>query len=285
MARAPRPIVIRFYVGKGLGVARQESANTSRVIVQQVALSYAEESFDEFKKELSATIKRDAEAELTHMARLYRKYIIGTSGYKSGPSGTLTALAKGPPSPPSRSLASLTPPWVPRSTSYLQRKKAGGAGVKWFDNSGWNTGGYLKAAFQPERLWGGVFGDGGGIFSDMFGGISVEIIRNLKGTGTLSGGLAGRGTAVNTQLATIRVRALGKITNSMLNATTSAGNPALIGLVEAYDEQMAARLGGPKGRYRPTLEPFLKFYLQQSLPHAVSARVAKGTQGTLFRTS
>ena len=47
---------------------------------------------------------------------------------------------------------------------------------------------------------------------------------------------------------------------------------------------VALHLRGGRGRYRPTLEPYLKFFLDRAIPQAVSQRIARGVaNGRLFR--
>ncbi len=88
------------------------------------------------------------------------------------------------------------------------------------------------------------------------------------------------------QLASVRVRALGQLTDSMLRFSEQP-NKALLGKIASHSAQgsiVALHLRGGRGRYRPTMEPYLKWFLQKALPHAVQQRLVKGTsKGRLTR--
>lgn len=281
-----RPIVFRFVVGKGNVKRRRESEDTTRATIEQVTLAFAEANWEKARRELAAAIHRDVEIELIHIAGEFRRYVIGAPYNQRGLVGTLTTKAKGG-AQPRESLGSL-PRWAPRGAKYLARKFKASGQDRWFDNTGWaaERGGTLKEFFESDRAEGNeMFIGSGGIFEDMFGGVSVEVIRNNRGWGVNQGTMTINSKGkTELQMATVRVRALGKITDSMLRISDSS-NKALLDVVGRTDPNVALHLRGGRGRYRPTLEPYLKFFLQRSIPQAVTQRIAKGTaSGRLFRT-
>lgn len=291
MAQAPkRPITFRFVFGKGQVKRRRESEDTTRAVVEQVTLSYAEQNWEQSKRELQIAVERDVRAELAHVAGDFRRNVIGAPGNQRGLVGTLTTVSKGG-AQPRESLGSL-PRWAPRGARYLEEKKVFTGHQNWFDNSGWEPdGGTLAGFFSSDKV--GTAGGGevnvgsGGILEDIFGGISVQVQRNNRGWGVNQGTmkLSRDGTKVELQLATIRVRALGKVTQSMTRISDQP-NAALLGAIGREDPVVALHLRGGRGRYRPTLEPYLRFFLERAIPQAVSQRIAKGTaSGRLFRKS
>ena len=300
MQTPKRPVVLRFRFGKGLVKARKESENTARFIADRVALAYAQENWNDAKQELIQQITADLRAELVHMSSLFRRFIVGAPGTKSSPNGTLTTVAKGG-GQPSAQLASMLPAWSPRNPDYMAAKRARSGGISWFDNSKWTNsgkqdrrfasrrpltgsygggeGGYLKSAFKPDTLGGQT------IWEEMFGNIGVRIVRNNKAfqdQGSISLP-SERGSHIKKQLATIYVTALGRIDLDMLSGFRSE-NLKLSRLVYAHDPLLGMRLGRMNnGVYRPTLEPFLDFFLTRALPHAVSERIRKGSFGLTSR--
>lgn len=288
--------MIRFVFGSGLVKRRKESENTARAIIQSVAIQYAEDTWDQLKKNLRVDIANDVRRELSHMAQLYRRHIIGAGPRRSGPSGTLATVTKGEDAP-TRPIREGLPSWAPRNARYLERKNDAIGHKNWFDNTGWepesiskkgvpwpDRGGYLKAAFASGTRGGNQSGSrGGGIFEDMFGPIGVRIVRNNLATTADATLKTAKGRNLKLQIASIYVTALGRIDRSMLNPSAS-GNPGLMNLVGNYDPLLAVRLGPRRnGVYRPTLEPFLDFFLERALPHAVSRRIEKGTLGSIIR--
>jgi hypothetical protein len=291
-----RPVVIRVKFGKGAYKARQESADTSRFILEQVAFQFTEKTFEEAKVVLRNQIAADVRNELIHIEALFRKFVIGAAGSKSTATGTLDTVTRGGPGP-KQPLG--LPRWAPRGATYLEDKKSFTGSKAWFDNSGgggWYPGaGTLRDFFKPEAS-GQVSAVGGGgsfpgnatetVFEEMFGKISVVVIRNNRGNASTAPIISAKGGAkkYQVQLATVRVRAFGSITDSMLNVS-GAYNEGLMGRVRAYDPAIAFRLGGRATKYRPTLEPFLKFFQQKSIEHAVTARISKGElTRSLFRS-
>lgn len=291
MAQAPkRPITLRFVFGKGQVKRRRESEDTTRAIVEQVTLSYAEQNWEQSRKALQDAVASDVRAELVYIARQFRRNVIGAPGSQRGLVGRLDFKAKGG-SDTGMTLGSL-PRWAPRGARYLEEKKVFAGHQNWFDNSGWEPdGGTLASFFASDTVGTGGGGEvnvgSGGIFEDMFGGVSVQVQRNNRGWGINQGTmkLSRDGTKAELQMATIRVRALGKVTEKMLRISETP-NDELLAVVRQEDPTVALHLRGGRGRYRPTLEPYLRFFLERSIPHAVTQRIAKGTAlGRLFRKS
>lgn len=299
MAKLPNSaVVLRFRLGKGLVKARQRYSNTARAILERVTLQYAEGTYDEFRRTVQAQLADDIRVELEHMAGLFRKHIIGFSGRRSSPSGTLSTRTKGEGAP-SQSIASSLPAWAPRNAQYLRSKQQAVGHIRWFDNTGWNSSTPdLRYARVSEKVGGGP--DEPGLLKSamtrdswetIFGPISVQFFRSRKiepseAVGNLTGGKKN----FRLQLGTIYVRALGKIEPSMLPGYTSghimassSGNPGLMNVIAQYDHRLAYRLGTMRnGIYRPTLEPFLGFFLTKSIPFAVARRIEKGTLGSIL---
>lgn len=301
MARLPQSaVVLRFRLGKGLVKARQRYDNTARAIMERVTINYADGLYDTMRKNLEQRVEQDVRAELVHLALLFRRHIIGAAGSKSTPSGLLDTATKGE-APPTMSIAAGLPPWAPRNAEYLRQKRQATGGIGWFDNRNWKHNSY-DARFasrvprggagpdQPGLLFRSMRGD---VWETIFGPISVRFyrMRKLQPTDAAASVSAGPQKKMKVQIGSIQVRALGKLTPSMLPGYTTgtvhanaAGNAGLIGLVSNYDPQLGYRLGRMRnGIYRPTLEPFLGFFLTQALPHAVSERLRKGNYGTLFK--
>ena len=289
MAQAPkRPIVFRFVLGKGQVKRRRESDDTTRAVVEQVTVSYAENNWDASRRALQEAVESDVRAELVNVAGQFRRHVIGAPGNQRGLVGTLTTKSRGG-TQPRQSLGSL-PRWAPRGARYLEDKKSFTGHQNWFDNTGWEPhGGTLANFFASDVVnspGGGEVNVGsGGILEDVFGGISVQVTRNNRGWGINQGtlNLSKDGSKAELQLATIRVRALGRVTESMLRISDSP-NQELLGAIAREDPMVALHLRGGRGRYRPTLEPYLKFFLDRAIPQAVSQRIARGVaNGRLFR--
>jgi hypothetical protein len=130
------------------------------------------------------------------------------------------------------------------------------------------------------------------VWETIFGPISVRFFRarQLTPQDAMAGINAGRQKRMKVQIGSIHVRALGRITPQMLPGYTSGtirastqGNASLIGLISAYDRELGYRMGVMRnGVYRPTIEPFLGFFLTRALPHAVMTRLSKGNYGSIL---
>lgn len=301
MARLDKSaVVLRFRFGKGLVKARQRFDNTARAIMERVTINYADGAYDQMRKTLEQRVEQDVRAELTHMALLFRRHIIGAGGTTTAPSGNLDTVTKGG-IPPRMAIASALPPWSPRNAEYLRQKRQATGGIGWFDNRKWKDQQW-DARFssrvprksepydQPGLMFRSMRQD---VWETMFGPISVRFYRMRKLTpgDTRFGMNAGRQKNMKVQIGSIQVRALGKITPGMLPGYTTGsirasaqGNPALTELISAYDPQLGYRMGTMNnGVYRPTIEPFLGFFLLRALPHAVTQRLEKGNYGTVLK--
>jgi hypothetical protein len=295
MAKSPlRPLRLTFVFGKGLQKRRRESNDPTRFIAEQVMVEVLNDNWDDFKADLGDQIAGDVRQELNHLASQFRYHVVGLSNRQKRPSGMLTTAAKGADRPERSLSQAYGQDWIPRSAKYIKYKKGIVGHTKWFLFDG-----YLQSKFKGQyvqgastdavgRGSGGEFTPGGGIFEDLFGPVSVQILRNKKNWGLNAGGNVsnkmGARSKVRVHLATIRVRALGSVTDAMLKIG-GGYNAGLMNLIRRKDAKLADRLGG-RYHYRPTLEPFLEFFLQRALPHAVSERIRKGTLGTsIIRTT
>lgn len=289
MATPNRPVVFRFVFGKGVVKARRESADTSRAVAKNIALRYSEDNWDAMKTALIEQITRDVRDELDHLSSMFRRFITGAPGSKTTPNGTLTTVAKGGGEPSAR-LSSLMPEWKQRTKRYMDEKRRRTGSIEWFRNRQWRSmpdnrfvgskvmsrgkyggkePGYLHTAFAP--------GGARSIWEEMFGPVSVRIQRSHRGDMQAE---FGGNNHVKVEMANIQVRALGKIDLAMLAGTA----PALSRFVWAKDPEMGKRLGRMNnGTYRPTMEPFISFFLTRALPHAVDTRIRKGMAGLISR--
>lgn len=244
-------------------------------------------------------IEQDIRAELVHMALLFRRYIIGAGPRTTGPSGSLTTVAKGK-NAPSMQIARGLRPWARRNKTYLAEKKRAGAGGGWFDNRGWKARQFdARYASRKTRKTTGQPKETGLMFRSMradtleviFGGISVTFHKAKDQKQQVQATLDRGGKKMRLLLGTVYVKALGRLTPSMLPALatgqiSSPSHPSssYLDLIASYDEGLAYRMGVMRnGIYRPTLEPFLGFFLTRSLPHAVNERIKKGSFGTINR--
>jgi hypothetical protein len=292
-------VVLRFRLGDGLVKGRQRYENTARAIMNRVAFSYANDQYDTMRKTLEQTVERDVRAELVHLAYLFRRHIIGAAGTRTTPAGQLDTAAKGQDAP-RQSISASLPAWARRNTEYLRQKRQATGGIGWFDNRGWRQSQWdaRYASRVPRR--GGIPDDTGLLFESMradvwetmFGPISVRFRKSHKlmvNQADFSISTTGDKHA-KFQIGSIQVRALGRITPSMLPGlntgfvrATVAYNAALVDVIAGFDPRLAYRLGRMRnGVYRPTLEPFLGFFLTRALPHAVDQRIKKQTLGSLF---
>lgn len=299
MAKLPNSaVVLRFRVGSGLVKARQRYSNTARAILERVTLTYAEGAYDLMRKEMEMQLERDVRAELVHLASLYRRYIIGAGGRRSSPSGSLDTVTKGSGAP-SMTIKSGLPPWAPRNAQYVERKRSATGHMRWFDNSNWSTSAF-DARYARRVMKSGDAPDDAGLlkrsmthdsWETWFGPVSVRFYRARKLQAT--DGVANintKGKKMQVQIGSLQVRAIGKVTPAMLPGYTSgrimasaSGNEPLMELIAKTDPRVAYRLGTMRnGVYRPTLEPFLGFFLTKSIPYAVTRRLEKGTLGSII---
>lgn len=289
--------MLKFVFGKGLQKRRRESDDTSRFIAEQVAISYADRTFTESVERLKAIIIRDVRAELDHLHNQFYRFVLGGGRglppNQRKPKGRITTVAQSEDGNPSWNLGSRIPSWAPRGSKYLARKWLDVGHKRWFAYKG-----HLVSSMAPAA--GGAGGET--LFEEIFGPVSVSIRRNNKGWGTQGGamesgvlrnsGPSTRGATtimpsqrgmrsnsnnakhVQLQLATITVRALGSLNPGAINRDSLYG-PG--GPVSSWDQDVAVRLAGRASKYRPSLEPFLDFFFEKALGHAVSERIKRGT--------
>ncbi|WP_037500737.1 hypothetical protein [Sphingomonas jaspsi] len=270
---------------KGLGGTRGGD-NFSRVIVEDVAFSYSEGLFKKLKADIGGRIHGDVDKELAHMARMFMSGVVGIAGRNRGATGILTA--KSPKADmfneslyvPVRSVAGT---WPRRSPDYLKwrKRREDGGDPSWFHRKG-----NVLAKLASAKTW-----------TSAYGGITVTVKRHTsfgpsdpaaRGFNTRLGGTRGGNARVG--VATIRVDAMGGITPAMLPATGGGAlgdfgaNPRSNGLLDKLGDDIAYRLGGDPLRvpFRPTVQPFLAFFLTRQLPNAVFKRIEQGLDGKLL---
>lgn len=262
----------------------QATRSTAATIVEELTFNAAEEDFKAVKEVIAKSFRTDAQRELGWMATLFRRHITGAPGSGKGPKGDFTyAISDDGDAPFSNDdayfgIGDSLPEngWADRTESYLRYKKKRGWSQAWFKASG---------SLQPS-----INAD---FFSSSFGGIRITIKRNLKAKPSLQGrrlrtNFVSAHDRIHLNIATIRVFALEKVTPGMLPAlasgrpdTTNNGDGRTNGLLSLVaaggNEEAALKLGGRRSTpYRPTLEPFLAFYLTRSIPHAVGTRINEG---------
>lgn len=259
-------------------------------------MSYADDMWETAKATLGERIRMDVERELVHTAYLFRRHITQLGGSRSG---VLTSAVGGAQP---LALSSALPPWAPRNAVYLERKSAAGVGKRWFNNTGWKQRRGQSAEYprDPGRL---VQEINSGLFERAYGPIKVSIVRNNKALPKDANGFVelGKKRHMNIQVASVRVSALGRITPGVLPTLRTGNfsgveNPAIPRMIYSsgvpYAAQIAERLGptsrgryapGQTGVYRPTLEPFLGYFLTRSIPAAVGKRITQGGLGRVVR--
>lgn len=257
------------------GGSRGGSENFSRVIIRDVAFRVADDDLKKIVSQLQSRIRLDVLRELQWTATLFMKNIIGVGGRMRGPSGVMSMKAEPHPSVGQTymSTRSLTGEWPARSPKYLASRK----GNAWFRDKG-----RVLSALKNADTW-----------TSAFGPISVGVKAHTRGVGakrakgmsTVPTGTKYAGERV--RLATIRVDALTRITPAMLPAlaggslASSGLRARKDGLLSMLGPDIAYRLGGnPKYvPYRPTIQPFLAYFLTRSMPSAVLGRLEQGLKG------
>jgi hypothetical protein len=259
--------------------------NFARVIVEDFAVSYGDKMFDLLKRTVQERMQADIERELDHMAQLFMTHVIGIAGRNRGPTGTLSTVApesdamKGMPGLNGTFVRSLTGDWPRREPSYMQARKW--AGDAWFQRTGAVLGG-----LRSPKAWTGAFG-----------GITVSVNRHTSlnrkdlGSTKLVATNYSRNTDTKIAIATIRVQAMTRITPGMLPALGGGGlgdfgsNPRGSGLLAMLGERAAWRLGGNPQTvpFRPTIQPFIGYFLTRAMPNAVFKRIEQGFQGNRWK--
>lgn len=251
--------------------------NFSRVLVRDVAFTYSERMWELLKSQVSSRMHADIDRELDHMAKMFMLGVVGIAGRNRGPSGQLTTVA-----PQSEGMAgvrpfshipvrSLTGDWTRRSPFYLRDR---GGDQAWFRRHG----GVLDK-LSSAKTW-----------TNAFGGVTVSMNKHTSMDANDPAAKAHtpmRGTYAGQELfgvATIRVDAMRHITPAMLPAVGGGGmgqfgsNPRGSGLLALLGERAAWRLGGNPVTvpFRPTIQPFLGYFLTRQMPNAVMKRIEQG---------
>ncbi len=298
MAQLDRSFVrLRFSLGKAEVKGRQRYANTAAYTAGKVAVAYADEMWEQARDKLKNQVDEDVRRELTHTAYLFRRHINQLGGNRSGTISNVLGGAE------PLALSAALPPWAPRGAEYLARKRDAGAGNKWFNNTGWKTrkrpGQSAPYPHDPGRL---VQEIRASLFEHTYGPIRVTVVRDNKTAQHNAQAYIALGSQqpMKVQVASIRVSALNRITPGVLEVlrTKRFGdvNPALPRMIRSsgvpFAKEISERLGptsagrhrpGQHGVYRPTLEPFLGYFLTRSIPAAVARRIKQGSLGRLTR--
>lgn len=272
-----RPIRLRFTFNyRSKQVSRDKIRGFSSALAQDVAINASEEMWVLIKERLERQLAIDAMREVSRMAQLYKQLIIGISGGRSGPYGTLTPAASAASGFETR--YQLRGTWAPRSQAYLaQKRRAPPSGVgheRWFQHHG-----VLNRSMGAGRTWTAAFGP----VKVAVTRVSSMSTKDGRGGERFNAGhtTSGSGQVVRVQVANIRVSALEAITPRMLPAIQN-GNiddmPAdgrKTGLIGRFPGDIAIGLGGNEKfvPYRHTVEPFLGFVLTRAIPNAVARRL------------
>jgi len=293
MAQLDRSFVrLRFRLGEGNVKGRQRYTNTAAFIARKVAFSYAQDQYEFYKENLEAGIEGDVRRELTNLASLYRRHIIGSTTDR--PTGIIRSVIGGAQS---LALSSALPRWAPRNARYLKRKLSATGRASWFDNRGWRT--HKGQHWSPSDT-GLLFAESrADTWETIFGPIRVVFRKSriLTEADAQAAVIIDGSKKAKIQIGTVSVYAMNKLTPAMLPAlrtgdpsamTPDTGNDELMDLVASYDQRLAYRLGQRSSltkRYRPTLEPFLGFFLTRSIPAAIQSRIQRGSLGRITRGS
>lgn len=298
MAQLDKSFVrLRFSFGKQPVKGRQRYENTAAYVSGKIAVAYADEIWKDASTKLVEQIDKDVRRELVHIAYQYRRYITGLGGTRSG---VLTSAVSGAQP---LALSAALPAWAPRNADYLRRKAAGGAGRKWFNNSGWRARRSANGRYYPVDPGRLVQEVDANLFEKSFGPVKVSVRRDKKSDVHDADGYIsiGKSRHIKLQVAKVTVQAMPNLTPAVLSTLrtgnfSGVANPAIPAMIRksgvAFGAEIANRLGptsrgryrkGQHGPYRPTLEPFLGYYLQRSIPAAVDRRIVQGSLGRVKR--
>lgn len=277
--------------GKNAGVqSRQRFVNNfAQQVVENVAFRYSDEVYGEMTNRFEEQFVADARKELVHLTALFRQHITGSSPTNT-PGGSLTTVAG--LNADSLPIKHSIPRWQPRGRAYLRYKNRKTGNMNWWDARG--LSGKKDAKYSGLKkntrvdTWIKMFGPIRATFSRSS---SASALANVPGSAAPKNFHVADGH-FRLAVGTLRVYALTSITPQMLpalttgdprtmNPATRAGNPGLMDLVRGVDEQMYYRLDRRSSAasgsiYRPTLEPFLAYYLTRSIPAAITNRLAEG---------
>lgn len=301
---------VRFVLGRNSGgkvvSSEQRSRSFASAIARQVAFQAAENSYRSVKAEIAKSFQNDAKRELNFLMALYRRHIIGADSRRAQPSGMLRyALGNSDTDlgfdDENYLISDMLPGWAPRSPEYLASKRKRGWAQGWFSATG-----LLKNELTADFLL------------QAYGPIRVSVIRDVQATenpAPLRGGTTLRTFGPNSapaasasvgdvrdarirlQVATVRIFAMEAITPSMLPALASGQVNAMnnddpqrgrrfLAPIFAANKPLAYRLGQldyKTHRYRPTLEPFLAWFLTRAIPNALALRLEQRSIGKARR--
>lgn len=275
--------------------------NFSRYLVREIAFGYSDGLYNKLKQDIGSRMKADIQRELNHMSRMFMGSVIGIAGLNRGPTGRMTSVA--PKAEGFSQSLSVSPNmfggWTRRSSKYLRwrqrkdwkskterHKSDRGIDPPWFRRNSPSVLDKMKSA---------------GTWTGAYGGFAVGINRHTSFSTSDPAARAydgaripgTRGGVGKVGVATIRVDAMSRITPDMLPALAGGGlgdfgaNPRRSGLLSKLGSDVANRLGGdPQGNrvpFRPTIQPFLGFFLTRQVPNAVLKRITQGVDGKLLR--
>lgn len=263
-------------------VARQRFINNfAGTVVKEIAFRYSDEIYQEMAGRLESQFVADARKELVHLAAVFRHHITGDTP-SNKPTGNLSLTAGiGRDDVPIRNSV---PSWAPRTPKYLAYKKKRVGHNKWWDARGLSAKKDAKYSGMKKNTtadaWISYFGPIRASFKRAAGPSDAA---NVRGAPALKEFNLGPGH-FRVAVGTIQIFALTEITPQMLPALASGnlnspvstqGNDSLMAKVRAKDREMAFRLDrrSTQGTYRPTLEPFLAYYLTRSVPAAIANRL------------
>lgn len=258
-------------------------------IVDDIALFHVASQKDSLRSKVVKSLERELHAEFKHVVAEYSQYIIGADDQPFGRISTRDGNdAVG--------LGSVLPKWAPYSDSYRERKLRTVHHLRRFIFDG-----FMAEKMSDPEVWkkqlGPIkvtFNTDGAIHGKRTRGSQVIAGRTRRDFKAIP---RDRSSDIRYYtIGKIEVEALGNITPAMLPALAtgelqaSLSKPTgLIDLFRSVKEEgsprnrrgqfrtrstLAHRLGG-KGPYRPTLEPFLGFFLTRSIPTALNNRLSK----------
>lgn len=267
-------VKLRFVINrnaKGQFAGKQAIDRIPRALTTQIAFEYADRTFNVLRREVEARVESDIQRELAKTSQLLFKHVIGLAGRNLGPTGTLKTVAPQAEGFKAPTQFGLRTTWARRSPRYMKRRA--GFGNAWFRRHHPSP---LDRLRDP------------GFWTASFGDIKVT----LKKTGTTNRGtsipMLGNSYATGKKIGvgTLRVEAMSKITPEMLPALGGSpindygAKPRSSGLLSMLGSDIANRLGGNPAPnrvpFRPTIQPFLGFFLTRQMPNAVMRRIEQG---------
>lgn len=272
------PISLRFVFNRQARTFdRAYSRRAARFTATQVAIAGSQELWAKIERDIKAKIERDLTREVAAIAQQYTRMVVGRAAGWTGLAGTIKSASGSGPGAGAVQMV-VNQPWPARDYDYLRRKNHERGHTRWYD-----YGGRLGRAMAKPGTW-----------IRAFGPISVSVLRTVsgaprKGLDLLDTGYSDK--TITVDLATITVRAFGRITPAMLPALARGGSGAYprdgrkTGLVGLLPPTIAYRVAGNERfvPYRHTIEPFLDFFLTRAIPNAVVRRLDDGLKADILR--